>query len=640
MRFAAAIVGLGFACALAVVTDARADGGAATAPATPDDMILDLGGQTLATRRVTHGSFTMGSAPGDPGHEKDEEPAHQVTISKDFWIGKFPVTRGQFAKFVSDTRYVTDAEKGPSGGSGWEGKSVDGGKPGLVQKKDFTWRNPGFVQTDEHPVVLVSYGDANAFVGWASRKSGKRVRLPTEAEWEFAIRGGTTTPHYGGAAAEGDLAAYGWFKHNAGNGTRPVGQKKPNPLGIFDMSGNVMEWCRDIYAPYKDAPAVDPESATNAPGEQERRVLRGGSWFRDVKRGRSAARYKNAPGSRNADNGFRVVVTNEETVVPGMTGAGGDFAPASPIGVSGTLPAAPTASSSTGPLSDGEPLRLEPVAQGNDAFSWGLLLASPVAAASAAVAWMLLRRKRTPGVAANAGGISTRAVADGFFVSAADVKPGSRIRYACMVNGTEVSDVVPFDGGAATFVYTGAHPTAIRILEVIAGARGGYRAADRPPAESDLVPPSSSSPRPPPPPPSSRRAPPLPAKDSQSRPPPMPAKPAVPPQTLLTRPSSDPLDHDSPRLLSIPFIDSNALAESASRPDAGTTDDLPDAGADIEPTVPIVPGGEKKPPPPLPSKPAAPDSKPAADSSTTSATSTTSTTGDTSEPFLGNPRAY
>jgi sulfatase modifying factor 1 len=638
MRFAAAIVGLCLASAtLAVATDAGADAGIAS----PEDMTVDLGGATLPTRKVTHGTFTMGSSPGDTGHEKDEEPAHQVTISKDFWIGKFPVTRGQFAKFVTDTRYVTDAEKGQSGGSGWDGKAgPDGGKPALVQKKDFTWRNPGFTQTDEHPVVLVSYADANAFVGWASRKSGKRVRLPTEAEWEFAIRGGTTTPYYGGAAEEADLAAFGWFKHNAGNGTRPVGQKKPNPLGIFDMSGNVMEWCRDVYAPYKDAPAVDPEPVTGTGGEAERRVLRGGSWFRDAKRGRSAARYKNTPGTRNADNGFRVVVTNEETVAPGMTGGGSDFAPASPVGVSGTTPTGTgLATGPIGPLTDGDPFHTEPVSQGNDAFSWGLLLASPLAAASAAVAWMLLRRKRSPVTAATArarratvppapraGGISTRAVADGFFVGAPDVAPGSRIRYTCMVNGTEVSDVVPFDGGAETFVYTGAHPTAIRILEVMAGARGGYRAADRPPPPSlsELVPPSSSSPRMPPPPPSSprmpppppssrpappssRRAPPLPARASQSKPPPVPAKPAVPPQTLLTRPTPQRIDiePESPRPISAPFLDPSALSDSGSVPDAP---DFPST------TV--------------------------ASSPDTDATTREPAMVPPTEPFLGNPRAY
>jgi formylglycine-generating enzyme required for sulfatase activity/methyl-accepting chemotaxis protein len=378
-------------------------------------MLLDLGGATLETRKVPHGSFTQGAGASEAGHEKDEEPAHHVTITKDFWIGKYPVTRGQFAKFVADTRYVSQ-----SGGAGWAGKNVaDGGTgPVLVQRKDFTWRSPGFTQTDEHPVVLVSYGDANAFVGWASRKSGKRVRLPTESEWELAARAGTTTPWSGGPGAESDPASYGWFKPNAGNGTRPVGQKKANPLGIFDMSGNVMEWCRDVYAPYREGALVDPEVTTNTSSEPERRVLRGGSWFRDPKRGRSAARYKNTPGSRNADNGFRVVVTNEELVVPGVSGPGPDFVPQSPLGATGTSTATPVPTSSagspvSGPQADGEPVRTGPVGHPGDAFSWGLLLASPVAASSAVVAWMLLRRKRKPGARPETARVPVPASASG-----------------------------------------------------------------------------------------------------------------------------------------------------------------------------------------------------------------------------------
>src|SRR5258705_12335409 len=94
--------------------DARADDG---------DMALDLGGATIDTRKVTHGVLALGSPAAAVGHEKDEEPVRQITISKDFWIGKYPVTRGQFAKFVADTRYVSEAEKGQAGGSGWDGKA-------------------------------------------------------------------------------------------------------------------------------------------------------------------------------------------------------------------------------------------------------------------------------------------------------------------------------------------------------------------------------------------------------------------------------------------------------------------------------------------------------------------------------------
>jgi len=493
-----------------------------------DDLVLDLGGMTLDTRKVLKGTFTQGTAGADTTHEKDEEPAHQVTISHDFWMGKYPVTRGQFAKFVADTRYVTEAEKGESGGQGWDGHQ-------LVQRKDFTWRKPGFTQTDEHPVVLVTFGDASAFAGWASRKTGKRVRLPTEAEWEYAARAGTATLWYAGNS-DAEAATIGWFKASAGNGTRPVGQKKANPLGLFDMSGNVFEWCSDFYGPYHDAAANDPEITSNPTAEADRRVLRGGSWLRDVKRSRSGARYRNAPGSRNADNGFRVVVvTNEEAVAPSLNG-GAEFAPASPVGINGTSGGGPTTSSGGGSLADGDPVRLEPIASTADSFSWTMLLASPLATASAVVAWMLLRRKRgAPSVSGPSGAssvsgpsgdvppagntssssndLSTRIGDDGFFVRALGAPPGAHARYECVVTGRQVSDIVPLEG-EETFVYTGSPPTGVRIVEVlqghprlrgdgIVGSAPGYRTPDRPPGprvDRERTPPSSRA-RPPPVPP-------------------------------------------------------------------------------------------------------------------------------------------
>ena len=460
-----------------------------------DDLVLDLGGVTLETRKVLKGSFTQGTGGADTTHDKDEEPAHQVTITHDFWMGKYPVTRGQFAKFVADTRYVTEAEKGESGGQGWDGHQ-------LLQRKDFTWRKPGFTQTDEHPVVLITFGDATAFTGWASRKTGKRVRLPSEAEWEYAARAGTATLWYAGNS-DGEAGAIGWFKASAGNGTRPVGQKKANPLGLFDMSGNVFEWCRDFYGPYHDAAVTDPEVTTNPTTEADRRVLRGGSWLRDVKRSRSGARYRNAPGSRNADNGFRVVVTTEETVAPSLNG-GAEFAPTAPVGLNGTSGGGPV---TTPPdAGEGQPLAPAPT----DSFSWTVLLAAPLATASAVVAWMLLRRKRTPAelpplpssaknTTTSSNGVSTRVGDDGFFVRAPGAAPGARARYECIVNDTSISDVVPLEGDE-TFVYTGSPPSGVRIVEIIEGPAAGYRTPDRPPAHLVDGPPSSRS-RPPPVPP-------------------------------------------------------------------------------------------------------------------------------------------
>jgi formylglycine-generating enzyme required for sulfatase activity len=447
---------------------AAADDDASAEPDRASERALDLGGVTLALRRVPKGTFTQGSQATEIGRESDETQ-RPVTITRELWMGKFPVTRGQFARFATDTRYVTEAEKGQSGGFGWDGKQ-------LVQKKEFTWRNPGFAQTDDDPVVLVTFGDANAFVAWASRKTGERVRLPTEAEWEYAARAGTTTPWYAGKS-EDDALASGWLKPNAGGGTHPVGRKAPNAFGLFDTSGNVYEWCRDVYAPYPPGPAADPESTRAAAGEPERRVLRGGSWLKDPKRARSAARYRNTPGSRNADNGFRVVVAPDDTLVPGGFGGGADplSNPAPPVGLSGT----PVSPGGAAPPSTAAAAR---AGRSGESSSGWLLVAAPAAAAGAVVAWLLARRRK--GTHTSPSGVTTRPGTDGFFVRAPNVPAGSRVRWSALVDGVEVSDVVPLDGGDETFVYTGGTPSAIRIVElVLASGTQGYRGpapAERP----------------------------------------------------------------------------------------------------------------------------------------------------------------
>ena len=621
--------------------------------APPDDLVLDLFGQTLETRHVEKATFTMGSNASDPNHDHDEEPAHPVTINHDFWIGKYPVTREQFAKFVTDTRYVTDAEKGNTGGMGWDGVQ-------LVQKKTATWRNPGFTQTDEHPVVLVTFGDAQAFVGWASRKTGKHVRLPTEAEWELAARGGTSTPWYGGLT-ETDNTGIGWFKSGAG-GTRPVGQKKANPFGIFDMSGDVFEWCHDIYRTYPEAPVSDPDITTPAAGDPEKRVLRGGSWFRDIKRARSAARFKGSPGTRTAEIGFRVVVTNEETLGGGVSNPGSDLAPASPVGVGGTAVPSPAPPSNGGVMAGdaGAGARMEQVPASE--ISWTVLLASPLAAASAAVAWMLLRRRRAPGVAIIAPvGVSARLGEDGFFVRAPRV-PGARVRFEYTVDGARTTDDAPLVGDES-YVYTGVVPEALRIVEIL-GVRASRTPApalvsapvlpvvaaavllDGPPSSQRQPPPSSHS-KPPPPVPVRPRLETIDAELSVDEPdgetvplvlPDMPDQATVP----LTMPGA-PVDKEGetkPLVMppssptSSPAIPIDDAPVSVSR--VLILDDqsepilaAPPSPPSSRPSAP--PSSRSVPPPPVPSSkktliPASPDLSGGADSS--------------KEPFLGHPRAY
>ena len=246
----------------------------------------------------------------------DERPPHRVKISRPFYLGQYEVTVGQFRKFVTDSGYKTEAESDGKGGYGWvESKST------WEQDPKFTWKNPGFTQTDDHPVVIVSWNDAKKFCEWLSRKDGQTYGLPTEAQWEYACKAGTNTLWSNGDdpesvskignIADGTLKAkIPSFKSiDAKDGyafTAPVGKFAVNPFGLYDMHGNALEWCEDVY----DAKAYEKRSGTTMDPQQasgsEYRVLRGGSWYSEPLGTRSALRIRFTPDIRNDGTGFRI----------------------------------------------------------------------------------------------------------------------------------------------------------------------------------------------------------------------------------------------------------------------------------------------------------------------------------------------
>lgn len=218
---------------------------------------------------VEGGTFMMGSNDGNA----NEKPVHQVTLNN-YYIGKYEVTLAQFKAFIEDSGYNTDAEKG-TGGYGsyiWENGNWN-------NKDGINWRHDvnGKLQSDDrHPVIHISWNDAMEFCKWLSSKTGKNFTLPTEAEWEYAARGGNKSKGYQYAGSN-EIGSVAWHSDNSGYKTHPVGLKQANELGLYDMSGNVWEWCSDWYGEnyYANSPANNPKG----PDAGSLRVLRGGSWL-------------------------------------------------------------------------------------------------------------------------------------------------------------------------------------------------------------------------------------------------------------------------------------------------------------------------------------------------------------------------
>ena len=252
---------------------------------------------------VEGGTFTIGCTGEQSDCNDDEKPTHQVTLS-DFYMGEYEVTVKQFKHFIDETGYRTDADK--DGGSyiwretEWEKKS------GVNWKCDVKG-NLRPSSEYNHPVIHVSWNDAEEYCKWLTRKTGKTYRLPTEAEWEYAARGGAlassaTASRYAGSNNIDEVA---WYKGNSRSKTHPVGQKKPNGLGLHDMSGNVSEWCGDWNGNYSSGNQTNPRGPTSG----SYRVLRGGSWKYNPQFCRVANRINFTPEYRYGHNGFRLAVS-------------------------------------------------------------------------------------------------------------------------------------------------------------------------------------------------------------------------------------------------------------------------------------------------------------------------------------------
>ena len=255
--------------------------------------------------RIASGKFIMGSPRTEHGHEYDEHQ-HEVTLRQAFWMGTHEITVGQWKVFTKERGHVTEAER--SGG-------LYGFKEGLWRFiKGATWQNPGFPQDDQHPVVGVNWYDAKAFCRWLTTREQQAERLPkgyiytlpSEAQWEFACRAGSSGRFIGDSL---DTKAEIWYKFGAGGGipntpktTHPVGQKRVNAWGLYDVHGNVWEWCDDWY----QEDLIEASSDPIGPPSGKLKVCRGGAWSSAAKSVRSAMRGRDNPNDRGTNLGFRI----------------------------------------------------------------------------------------------------------------------------------------------------------------------------------------------------------------------------------------------------------------------------------------------------------------------------------------------
>ncbi|MDR1043800.1 MAG: formylglycine-generating enzyme family protein [Candidatus Adiutrix sp.] len=218
---------------------------------------------------VPAGSFTMGADKDLENANYNETPQHRVSISQPFYLGAYEVTQAQWTAVMGN--------------------------------------NPSKFKGRSNPVEMVSWNDAQAFIQRLNAKEGhNRYRLPTEAEWEYAARAGTTSA-YSFGDDEDSLGRYAWYWDNSDEKTHPVGQKQPNAWGLYDMHGNVDEWVQDWYGNYSSSSVTDPKG----PSSGSDRVFRGGSWFCSAQGCRAALRFNFSPDYRVDFIGFRLALSPE-----------------------------------------------------------------------------------------------------------------------------------------------------------------------------------------------------------------------------------------------------------------------------------------------------------------------------------------
>ena len=242
-------------------------------PAVPSNTISDdvitipvKDGISIDMVKVEAGTFMMGAISEMKNPYDNEKPLHQVTLTNDYYMGKYEVTQALWQAVMG--------------------------------------KNPSYFKGDNLPVNYVRWKDCQRFISKLNSRTGRKFRLPTEAEWEYAARGGKKSRgyQYSGSSNISDVA---WYDGNSGDKTHPVGTKQANELGIYDMTGNVLEWCQDWYGSYYSSSQTNPTGATSG----SRHVNRGGCWAKNVRRSSPSCRYGAIYVDRDLDLGFRLALS-------------------------------------------------------------------------------------------------------------------------------------------------------------------------------------------------------------------------------------------------------------------------------------------------------------------------------------------